>query len=69
MKPPKLHTENNLADPDTVYRALVAAHRRLDPGAHAAFDAALVLLLANHIGDAEVLREALAAAAAAVREN
>jgi predicted LPLAT superfamily acyltransferase len=28
-----------------------------------AFDAKLILLLANHVGDAEVLREAMAAAA------
>ncbi len=61
-----LRTENNLPDPDTAYRLLVAAHRRLAPDLHASFDAALVLLLANHIGDPEILRQALAAAAASV---
>jgi hypothetical protein len=45
----------------------VAAHRRIKPEASAAFDAALVLLLANHIGCPEVLREAIVAAEAATR--
>ena len=38
------------------------AHRGLDPEASRRFDARLVLLLANHIGDAAVLAEALALA-------
>ncbi len=61
----RLNTETNFADPDAAYRQIVAAHRRIRPEANAAFDAALVLLLANHIGDPEVLREAIAAAEAA----
>jgi hypothetical protein len=44
------------------YANLVDAHRNLDETASAKFNAKLVLLLANHIGDLEALNEALAAA-------
>jgi hypothetical protein len=57
-----LSTQSNFADPDAAYRLIVEAHRGLSDEASAALDAALVLLLANHIGDAEVLREAIALA-------
>ena len=55
-----LSTASNFADPDTAYRALVEAHRGLNDEASAALDTALVLILANHIGDIDVLREAVA---------
>lgn len=58
--------EPNLADPDAAYRAIVEAHRGLSDDQAAALDAALVLILANHIGDAEVLRAALALAKASL---
>ncbi len=51
----------NLARPDDAYNAIVEAHRGLDDAQCRAFDARLILLLANHVGD-EVLHEALAAA-------
>jgi hypothetical protein len=54
-----LATEPRLADPDGLYAALMEAHRDLDEATSRRLDAALVLLLANHIGDAEVLREAI----------
>lgn len=57
-----LRLEPRLADPDGFYAALMQAHRGLDPEASRRFDARLVLLLANHIGDATVLAEALALA-------
>ncbi len=47
------------ADPDAVYTMIVDAHRGLDAEASAALNARLVLILANHIGDAGVIREAL----------
>lgn len=65
----KLRTDSRFADPDAAYRMLVAAHRAIDPANSAPLDAALVLLLANHIGDAEVFAEAIAAARAAVAED
>ena len=57
-----LITQPNLADPDGVYEALVAAHQSLGPEASAALNARLVLVLANHIGDAAVIRQAIAVA-------
>jgi len=48
-----------LSDPDALFAALVAAHERLLPGASRRLDAKLVLLLANHIGDADVVLDAL----------
>ncbi len=57
-----LSTASNFPDPDAAFRLLVEAHRGLDAAQSAALDAALVLILANHIGDAQVLAEAIAAA-------
>lgn len=59
----KLRTEPRLADPDGFYALLMDAHRGLDEAASRKLDARLVLLLANHIGDADVLREAVELAA------
>ncbi len=49
----------NIADPDGFYAALLAAHRGLTEKESAALNARLVLILANHVGDAQVLAEAL----------
>ncbi|CAA9242485.1 MAG: hypothetical protein AVDCRST_MAG27-1651 [uncultured Craurococcus sp.] len=57
-----LNTELNLAAPDDVYEALVALHRDLTPEQSRLVNAKLILLLANHVGDAAVLREAMAKA-------
>lgn len=54
-----LSTSSNFANPDAAYRMIVEAHRGLCDEQSAALDAALVLLLANHIGDPKVLEEAL----------
>jgi len=54
-----LSTSSNFAKPDDAFRAIVEAHRGLSEEQSADFDAALVLVLANHIGDIEVLREAI----------
>ncbi|MBN8961899.1 MAG: DUF2783 domain-containing protein [Rhizobiales bacterium] len=56
---PLLSTASNFAKPDDAFRAIVEAHRGLDDEQSAALDAALVLILANHIGDIDVLREAV----------
>ena len=47
------------SEADAVYEALVAAHDGLDPAASARLNARLVLLLANQLGDAEVVRAAI----------
>ena len=54
-----LSTSSNFSKPDDAFRALVEAHRGLSDEQSADFDAALVLILANHIGDIDVLREAI----------
>ena len=59
-----LNTQPNLSDPDDFYEALIAAHRGLSDAESTMMNAKLVLILANHIGDAAVLAEALAAARA-----
>ena len=57
-----LKRDPNIADPDGFYAALIAAHADLSEAESLALNARLVLLLANHIGDPAVLREAMAAA-------
>ena len=52
----------NLRDPDGFYAALVTAHQGLSDEASELLNARLVLILANHVGDPDVLREALALA-------
>lgn len=47
---------------DDFYEALIDTHRGLSDEQSQLVNARLVLLLANHIGDLRVLREALAAA-------
>ncbi len=60
---PQLTTDANLASPDDFYQSLIDAHQGLSAEESHAFNARLVLLLANHIGSLPVLRQALAAAA------
>ena len=57
-----LNSKPNIADSDGFYAELLAAHRGLSEAESHAMNARLVLILSNHIGDAEVLREALALA-------
>jgi predicted LPLAT superfamily acyltransferase len=59
-----LITDPHLESPDDFYAALIEAHDGLDVAQSQALNARLVLLLANHVGSLEVLREALAAARA-----
>jgi len=53
----------NLARPDDFYAALIAAHDGLDDDQSTALNARLILILANHIGDQDVLSDALEKAA------
>lgn len=52
----------NISDPDGFYDELLSAHQDLDKDASDALNARLVLVLANQIGDRDVLRAALKAA-------
>lgn len=65
-----LNTQPNLSEPgkryfrafspgDDFYEALIETHRDLGDEQSAMVNARLILLLANHIGDISVLREAM----------
>lgn len=54
-----LETEPNIPFPDDFYEALIDAHRELTAEQSQMLNAKLILLLANHIGDMDVLREAM----------
>lgn len=58
-----LNLAPNIHDPDGFYDELLGAHQGLDKAESDALNARLILVLANHIGDREVLRQALRAAA------
>ncbi|MEN9888902.1 MAG: hypothetical protein RL559_939, partial [Pseudomonadota bacterium] len=71
-----LKTEPNFHEPgrrffrdfspgDDFYEALIDAHNGLTDEQSEALNARLILVLANHVGDLRVLREALAAAKSA----
>jgi hypothetical protein len=60
----KLITTSRFASPDEAYVTLVDAHRGRAADDSAALNARLVLILANHIGDLDVLKEAIALAGA-----
>jgi len=55
----KLRTESAFERPDDFYELLIEAHRGLSDEQSAMVNAKLILLLSNHIGDLDVLREAL----------
>ncbi len=54
-----LNTEPNIAAPDDVYEALIEMHRDLTSEQSLLVNARLILLLANQLGDVEVLRAAM----------
>ena len=59
-----LRRELGLVDGDAVYQALIDAISDLEDQAAMRVMAKMVLLLANHIGDETIIREAIAAATA-----
>lgn len=63
-----LITTTRLPDPDGFYARLIDAHRDLSTQQSQAMNAALVLLLANHIGDITVIEQALEHARRAAAE-
>jgi hypothetical protein len=58
----KLITASRFPVPDVAYQAVVEARRGSSVEQAAMLDAKLVLILANHIGDIDVLHEAIALA-------
>ena len=59
----RLNLSPNIHDSDGFYDELLAAHEGMDETASHAYNARLVLVLCNHIGDRRILRDALIAAA------
>jgi len=57
-----LNTQPNIHVPDDFYQELVDMHRDLSAQQSALVNAKLILLLANHVGDPVILREAMRAA-------
>jgi hypothetical protein len=54
-----LNLEPNLIDPDGFYEELIACQRDLSDDEAELFQARLLLVLANHVGDRQVLSEAM----------
>lgn len=59
----KLVTGANIAGPDDFYAELIGLHEGLSKAESDALNARLILVLANHVGDMDVLRQAMRAAA------
>jgi hypothetical protein len=58
-----LITTPNITDPDGFYAELLDLHEQHDKATSDAINAQLILILANHIGDREILQKAFALAA------
>lgn len=54
--------QTNISDPDGFYEELIGSQRNLSEDDSLLFQARLLLVLANHIGDRQVLSEAMAVA-------
>jgi hypothetical protein len=54
-----LNLQPNIKDPDEFYDELLGAHEGRSKNDSDAFNARLILILANHIGDRAILRAAL----------
>ncbi len=59
-----MKTALNLQDADTFYEQLLDAHAGLSTDESQLLNARLILLLANQVGDARVLKDCVAAARA-----
>jgi len=57
-----MKTTLHLQDADTFYEQLLDAHQGLSPEESQLLNARLILLLANQVGDAKMLRECIEAA-------
>ena len=60
--PTSMKTNLNLQDADGFYEQLLDAHQGLTPEQSELLNARLILLLANQIGDAKVLKACIEAA-------
>ena len=59
IEPPAIDTSARIKQPDDMYQMLIDAHADLDDYGSMKLNAKLVLLLANHIGDIDILAQAI----------
>lgn len=64
----KLNTAPNITRPDDVYESLIRLHEGLSEAESTVVNAKLILLLLNHIGDPEIIRQSIALARGASRQ-
>ncbi len=57
-----LNLNPNIPDPDGFYEELIRSHEGLSTEQSDAFNARLILVLANHIGERNIITQALEAA-------
>ena len=62
-----LNTRPNIARADDFYARLLAAHEGKSKAESDALNARLILILSNHIGDADILDQALSLAESTAR--
>ena len=65
----RLKVDPNLAAPDDFYAALIELHRGLSDEQSELVNAKLILLLVNHVGDMEAVREAMQRARDGIEGN
>lgn len=58
----QLNLQPNLSRPDDIYELLILLHEGLTEAESMRINSRLILLLANHVGDEQVIREAITAA-------
>lgn len=66
---PGLRTVRDFTPGDDFYQMLIDAHRGLSAEDSARLNARLILLLANHVGDLTVIREAIEQARVGLGES
>jgi hypothetical protein len=64
-----LNVDFNLESPDDFYATLIELHRGLSDEQSELVNARLILLLANHVGDMEAVREAMQRAREGIEGN
>lgn len=65
----RLNITHNIVDLDAFYERLLLSYDGLSRHEAEGFSARLILLLANHVGDTEVLNDALLAAGRSPRQR
>jgi len=64
-----MKTQINISEPDDFYDLLLSSHSNLNALQSADFNSRLLFLLANQIGDMNVLRDCIAAAGLDIKND